>query len=401
MAVGLAGLYAIWTASWLPDAALKGRIARDAAWRWVLPMAVAIPLSLVWYLGAAARAGVPVAEIFGAKDGGFPGLLSAVFSSGIATGYPVAQRAAWWVVVTAVALTILTVLLAAARSRTYGKPFAGALMALGLVAMGGSEWVREDLRKPWVIGQYMFVNALRLPAPDGVPAPPADFVARFGADRFTIDAVNSTGVMRASAWVRPVPGHLLAPNDYAARAEHQGRELFRALCSACHTIDGYQAIRPLVRGKSPDALNGVIARLASPVDAAGNASAWNVVPAHVKTWRNRRMPPFAGTDEERQMLAAYLALVGGADPSALSPPAPSEDAGKSYYDTNCAACHGPDGLAPFDPKNRTPEEFYEMIGRLPAINEMMPPFEGTEEQRKALAEHLASLPGKTPTGGAR
>ena len=42
-----------------------------------------------------------------------------------------------------------------------------------------------------------------------------------------------------------------------------------------------------------------------------------------------------------------------------------------------------------------------MIGRLPAINEMMPAFEGTEEQRKALAEHLASLPGKTPTGGAR
>ena len=210
-------------------------------------------------------------------------------------------------------------MLAAARSRTYGKPFAAALMALGLVAMGGSEWVREDLRKPWVIGQYMFVNAIRLPAPDGVPAPPADFVARFGADRFTIDAVNATGVLKASAWVRPVPDHLLAPNDYAARAEHQGRELFRALCSACHTIDGYLAIRPLVRGKSPDALNGVIARLASPVDAAGNASAWNVVPAHVKTWRNRRMPPFAGTDEERQLLAAYLALCRRSRPVGARP----------------------------------------------------------------------------------
>jgi mono/diheme cytochrome c family protein len=197
-----------------------------------------------------------------------------------------------------------------------------------------------------------------------------------------------------------VPPHLLAPNDYAARVEHQGRELFRALCSACHTVDGYQAIRPLVRGKSPEALNGVLARLASPADAAGNATAWNAVPLHVKTWRNRRMPPFAGTDEERQILAGYLALLGGASPASLSPPAPSADIGKAHYDANCAACHGPDGLAPFDSKHRTPAEFYEMIGRLPAINEMMPAFEGTEEERKALADYLASLPAKAPEGGA-
>jgi hypothetical protein len=31
----------------------------------------------------------------------------------------------------------------------------------------------------------------------------------------------------------------------------------------------------------------------------------------------------------------------------------------------------------------------------------MPAFEGTEAQRKALADHLASLPGKAPEGGAR
>ena len=57
VAAGLAGLYAIWTAAWLPDPALKARIARDAAWRWVLPMAVAIPLSLVWYLRRGGRSG--------------------------------------------------------------------------------------------------------------------------------------------------------------------------------------------------------------------------------------------------------------------------------------------------------------------------------------------------------
>ena len=79
----------------------------------------------------------------------------------------------------------------------------------------------------------------------------------------------------------------------------------------------------------------------------------------------------------------------------------SADIGKAHYDANCAACHGPDGLAPFDPKHRTPAEFYGMIGRLPAINEMMPAFDGTDEERKALADYLASLPGKAPEGGAR
>jgi mono/diheme cytochrome c family protein len=401
VAVGLAGLYAIWTAAWLPDATLKTRIARDAALRWVLPMAVAIPLSLVWYLSAAAGAGVPVAEIFGAREGGVGSLFAAVFSSGLATGYPIAQRAAWWVIVAAAALTLLTILLAAARSRTFGRPLAGALMILGLVAMGGSEWVREDLRKPWVIGQYMFVNSMRVPAPASAPVPPGAFVARFGADRFTVDAVNASGVLKASAWVRPVPDSLLAPADHAARVEQQGRELFRALCASCHTIDGYLAVRPLVGGKGPEALDGVLARLALPTDAAGKAAAWNAVPLHVKTWRNRRMPPFAGTDDERRVLAGYLALLGGAPPSALNPPAPAGDPGKTYYDTNCAACHSADGVAPFDPKGRRPAEFYEMIGRLPAINEMMPAFEGTEDQRKALAEYLAALPGRSPEGGGR
>jgi hypothetical protein len=42
-----------------------------------------------------------------------------------------------------------------------------------------------------------------------------------------------------------------------------------------------------------------------------------------------------------------------------------------------------------------------MIGRLPAIDEMMPAFEGSDEQRKALSEYLVSLPRPAPKGGAK
>jgi mono/diheme cytochrome c family protein len=138
-----------------------------------------------------------------------------------------------------------------------------------------------------------------------------------------------------------------------------------------------------------------------PIDAAGSATAWNTPHLRLKTWRSRRMPPFAGTGEERQILAAYLALLGGANPSAIAPPSPSSGVGKAYFESNCAACHGPDGLAPFDHGGRKPAALYEMIGRLPSINGMMPAFEGTDEQRTALSEYLTTLPRPAPKGGAR
>jgi len=116
------------------------------------------------------------------------------------------------------------------------------------------------------------------------------------------------------------------------------------------------------------------------------------------------MPPFVGTAGERRLLASHLAMVGGAAPADLAAEAASPASagvGQQYYDANCAACHAPDALAPFDHRGRSPEALYEMIGRLPAINEMMPAFEGSDAERRALAEHLVSLPRPPQKGGAR
>jgi mono/diheme cytochrome c family protein len=400
-AVGLAGLYALLTASWLDDAALKEKVARYAGWTWIVPMAVALPLSLAWYLAAASGAGVPVGEILGAPGQGTGAVVGAVFG-GSPTGQPVAMRATAVTLVAACVLALLTIVLVQARSRTYRWPAAAVLMTLGLVAMGGGEWLREGLRKPYVLGQVMFVNGVRLPPPAAAPAPPATHVAVFGSDRFTPDALHATGVRAASAWLRPVPPDLMADHDYPARAEHQGRELFRALCASCHTVDGYVAVRPLVAGKNVAALDGMLAKLAMPVDAAGAPAAWNAPDLRLRTWRDRRMPPFTGTDEERRLLAVYLALLGGASPSSITADAAAPaGVGQAFYDSNCAACHAPDAMAPFDAKGRAAAEFYEMIGRLPAISEAMPPFEGTDAERRALSEYLTTLGPSAPKGGAR
>lgn len=395
---GLAGLYALLTASWLADGDLKEKVARYAGWAWIVPMAVALPLSLLWYLAAAAGGGVPVAEILGAKTDGIGPVLSAIFSRSD-TGYPIAQAAAFWLILASVTLVVFTLYTVLMRARSYRWPLASFLMLLGFVMMGGGEWVREDLRKPYVIGRYMFVHGARLPAAAGVPQPPAEAVERFGPDRFTVDALNTNGVLASSPWLRATPPEMA--DDYVLRVGHEGRELFRAECAWCHTENGYLAIRPLARGKSAAALQTVLAKMAEPVDGHGQPASWDAADLRVKTWRSRRMPPFVGTDEERATLAAYVALLGGANASDLALPEPgaAESLGRTYYESNCSACHAPDGLAPFDARDRSADQLYEMIGRLPGINEMMPDFEGSDEERRALAEYMATIRGAMPKGG--
>jgi mono/diheme cytochrome c family protein len=115
------------------------------------------------------------------------------------------------------------------------------------------------------------------------------------------------------------------------------------------------------------------------------------------------MPPFAGTAEERVLVAGYLALLGGAAPESLTTAASAGAgaSGKGYYEANCAACHTADAMAPFDAKGRVPSVLYDLIGRLPEINDMMPAFEGTEAERRALAEYLSSLSAGAEKGGGR
>jgi len=363
-AVGLAGLYAVLTASALAEPALRTKIARWAVSRWVLPSALALPLSIAWTLAAASGAGIPVADIFGAK----PFALTAVFQAAFAgspSGHPVAQRALVVMTLGAVAVVVLSTVLLARRAGTYGPAYAAAMMTCGFLVFGGAEFVREDLRKPWVIGQYMYVTGLRAePAASG--------------DAFAIQTVQQTGLLATTLWSRAA----VATADETADDIARGREVFRLACSACHTVDGYLGMRRLVRGVSVAGASGTIARLA--------------------TWRHRRMPPFAGSEAERRALAEYLATLGGASPDDLRAAAAGETLGARLFDENCSVCHGADTEHPFRVKGRSAGELYDLIGRLPSVNDAMPPFEGTDAERRALAGHLTTIDlAPVGQGGAR
>ena len=380
--VGLAGLYALFTASTLEDAALKRKVARWAGLRWVVPMALLLPLSLAWYFQAAGAAGVPLGEIFGNHATGVGAVLQAAWHGVADQGYPVAQRASRIALLGMTLAFLATLFVVFVRRERYGRVSAVVLLVCGLLSIGGAEWVREGLRKPFVIGNYMYVTGVRLPAPQSVPQPPAEV----GADPFTPEALARTGVLAASPWVRwPVgssPGTLLpadvdVPTRIAVEAA-LGREVYTLECAVCHSMDHYLAIRPLVRGKSSATLAGLFGQL--------------------DTWRGRRMPPFVGTEEEARALSVYLATVGGGEVSPPPAPATGARSGAQQFEDGCAMCHAAGGDWPISRylKGRAAPEFYELLGRLPEINAQMPPYEGGETERRALAEYLAGLGSPVP-----
>ena len=400
VAVGLAGLYVLFAASFLKDADLKARMARWSATRWIVPAAVLVPLALLWYLSAAAGAGVAVAETLGAESAAPAAVLAAVFGT-TNTGHPIVRGAARVALAGTALLVLASLALVALRARRYGRLEASLLMVLGIASMGGGEWVREGLRKPWVIDRYMFVNGVRATAPPGgggTAGSPAD-------DPFALDTLARRGVLATSPWAavgtawRPGDPAFegLPAGERATLEARAGREVFKLECSACHTERAHLGVRRLVQGKSVAAITAILDAAARPITADGRPGAWSDPGVRVASWLGRRMPPFAGTAAEKRALAVHLARLGGDERAGLET-AVAVGGGAEAFERHCASCHGPDSPWPVAERlrGRAAADFYEMIGRLPQVREEMPPFSGTEDERRALAEHLGGLAATVP-----
>jgi mono/diheme cytochrome c family protein len=364
------------------------KIARWAAAGWVLPLAVGLPFALFWFFAAAAGATVPVAETLGAASPSLADMIAALFK-GAASGHPIVQLALRVAVSGATAAFLLAIALTLVRARIAVRVLAVAAMVAALAAVGGAEWVREGLRKPYVIGSQMFVNGIRLPPPGG-----SAVAGAAAEDDYRIDRLFERGVL-ASARFTSLPEEIRTAAGRSAEDEARaGKEVFRLLCSQCHTVDGYLAIRPLVAGKSAGSIQGTLDRLAIAHDASGAPTGWSSARVKLVTWRNRAMPPFVGTDREERALAVYLATLGGGSTAPPIPPVSATLAdGAAIFEGSCAMCHGEGTEWPIAARvaGKSEAELFELIGRLPEVNEMMPPFDGTEAERHALATHLAAL----------
>ncbi len=238
VAVALAGLYALVTASVNPSPALRERLTRYAA-KWLLLGAAIIPMGGIWYIAALpplareiSMGGAPAVTIFAGLTILFSGLLvGLIFVS--AYLYP----------------------------RSFNIGLALIAVIIGLMTTGVTEWVREAVRKPYIIYGYMWSNSIRV------------------ADEWKL---QEGGLLPRAKWV--------AASD--ARAGNQlqaGEEIFRVACQSCHTADGYNGIRIMVKGW-PRAL------IRYSLDHLDELKGF--------------MPPFVGSPAEREALTDWLLAIG-------------------------------------------------------------------------------------------
>ena len=328
IALALAGIYALITASRIPDAALKVRMVRWSA-RWILPSMAVLPLLIWWYIRC-----IP-ADLWASAQGAMP------------TASHYARQAA-----ALAAVTFLIALSTLIRPKRLRLAYSLLLALAALGTMGSFEFVREAVRKPYVIAHYMYDNSLY------AAASPAD-------GGFSVEAVDKAGVLNTARWVRHATG-------VAA-----GREIFKVECQSCHTVDAYRGVRRLLEARQWDAgqLNAMLGSL--------------------DVMHNSVMPPFAGTAGERGALAAYLAT--------LYQPHTKPADGPSLFDQNCAVCHQP---GPADPaitmlRSLDPESASESLKDLPALYARMPDLKLSDEQRSVLVRWVRTRFAEPPAPSQR
>jgi hypothetical protein len=138
------------------------------------------------------------------------------------------------------------------------RTLAAIMLVIGLLNLGAFEFIREGGRKPYVIEQYLYANSLR---PDRV------------------DEVTARGILTAARWA--THREITETNRLAA-----GREVYDLLCLSCHALDGpMKDIRTRTAKLVPGELELIISTM-----------------GRVRSY----MPPFVGTEEEKQALVAFI-----------------------------------------------------------------------------------------------
>jgi mono/diheme cytochrome c family protein len=153
-----------------------------------------------------------------------------------------------------------------------------AFLLVGVFATASTEYGREMLRKPFVIGRYMYSNGVRVSS---------------------VTNYNNEGYLAKSVWTRQLPTN--APERELALAE--GEAMFRGQCAACHTREGYRSMKRLIGERNRDAIGSILTMLHEAKDTSPY---------------KKYMPQLVGKPEEIEALADYL-------DNLAHPPAPKNE----------------------------------------------------------------------------
>ena len=217
-------------------------------------------------------------------------------------------------------------------------PVVALLVVCGLGMIGAGEYLREFVRKPWVINQVVYANDLRASQ---------------------IEALQSKGVSHTA--------NFLLTDDPASAA--YGENLFHLQCGSCHAAGGYRGMKRRVDGWDAEFAADIL--------------------QHIQMLRGT-MPPYAGNEEDRKALGSYLAGLNPAwqfnitDGNRL-------EIGEKVFASRCGHCHTVNGK--FRPlrgvfENQTPSQVQEMFPALGAMSSNMPNFNAPDDQAQALAFYI-------------
>jgi mono/diheme cytochrome c family protein len=134
------------------------------------------------------------------------------------------------------------------------------------------------LRKPYVIGRWMYSNGVRVP-----------YVSR----------INQEGYLAHSMWVwsgqQANDPTMLPPVTFystdPARTYSRGEAIFRGECGSCHTLSGYRPLKQLLAGRDRANIGSFIAMLHEYKPDSPY---------------RRFMPPMVGTKQDVDDLTNYL-----------------------------------------------------------------------------------------------
>ncbi len=154
--------------------------------------------------------------------------------------------------------------------KDYSTSTLGACMLVlfAFMSFGALEFVREGSRKPYLIEGFMYSTGVTTAKAEGL-----DSVA-------TLAITQRDGVLSVAPWSLPEGKTLGQLSEL-----EKGQAVYDAACLRCHSVVGYNAMAPLVKGWSVETIRTVIDRLDE------------VKPA---------MPPFPGNASEQDALTAYL-----------------------------------------------------------------------------------------------
>jgi cytochrome bd ubiquinol oxidase subunit I len=256
--VSLAGVWALVTCSRLDgekDAALKSSFVRWSC-LWVVPAFIGLPVFFAWFLWQVPPAQRELLELGVSTIG--PGVFTPL------------TRTVLIIPLASLSVVGFIYLFAWREPRRLEFSHAACVVLLALFATASGEYARELLRKPYVIGQYMYSNGVR---------------------KSRVAAYTDKGYLTDSMWTRPVP----AGSDSSLANMAMGEAMYRGQCGACHTRDVYRSMKQLLSERDRNAIGSML----------------NILHTYPNTNSPyaRFMPPLVGKPEEVQALGDYLNFV--------------------------------------------------------------------------------------------